>query len=394
MTLRKIAALLLVATTAAACTSDKDSSSSSTSTSPSAYPRDDALRLNDVQVLGSHNSYHVQADQKLFDALKSFDPSLAASIEYSHPPLDEQFDREGIRQIELDVFADPSGGLYAHHGGPPIVGESGDTDAVALSQPGFKVFHAQDVDFRSTCLTFVECLTTVRDWSHAHPGHMPVMIQVEAKTDKIPDPGNFGFVVPLPIGAPELDALDAEIRSVFAADDIITPDDVRGDHASLEEAIRSDGWPTLGASRGKVLFTLDNEDAIRDTYVAGHSALKGRILFTSSPQGTPEAAFLKLNDPVADEAKIRQAVLDGYVVRTRADADTVQARSGDTTMRDAALRSGAQWVSTDYPVPDPRFGTGYVVTIPDGTPARCNPVRAPSPCTPGDIESPASLTTR
>ena len=103
---------------------------------------------------------------------------------------------------------------------------------------------------------------------------------------------------------------------------------------------------------------------------------------------------MKLNDPVTDEAKIRQAVLDGYVVRTRSDADTVQARTGDVTMREAALRSGAQWISTDYPVPDPRFSTGYAVTIPDGTPARCNPVLLPSACTPSDIENPASLTTR
>jgi hypothetical protein len=179
---------------------------------------------------------------------------------------------------------------------------------------------------------------------------------------------------------------------VFGDDELITPDVVRGQHASLEEAIRTDGWPTLGASRGKVLFALDNEDAVRDAYVAGHPALKGRVLFTSSPRGTPEAAFLKLNDPITDEAAIRQAVADGYIVRTRSDADTLQARSGDTTMREAALRSGAQWVSTDYEVADTKFGTGYVVTMPGGTPSRCNPVRiVAQPCTPADIENPAFL---
>ena len=360
---------------------------------PVAYRLDDTLRLNEIQALGSHNSYHVQASPKLFDALKAFDASLASSIEYSHAPLDQQFDDEGVRQIELDVFADPAGGLYAKRGGPPIVGEPGDTDAAALTPPGFKVLHVQDVDFRSTCLTFVACLTTVRDWSRAHPGHVPIMILVEAKQSAIPDPLNLGFVIPHEIGAPELDALDAEIRSVFDGDELITPDGVRGSHSSLEEAIRAGGWPTLGASRGKVMFALDNEDAVRDAYVAGHPALKDRILFTSSSRGTPEAAFMKLNDPVADEAKIRQAVLDGYIVRTRSDADTVQARTGDTSMREAALRSGAQWVSTDYAVPDPRFATGYSVTIPGGTPARCNPVLAPRDCTANDIESPAHLTT-
>jgi hypothetical protein len=356
------------------------------------YPRDGELRLNDIQSLGSHNSYHVQAEQKLFDALKSFDANLANSLEYTHASLTEQFNYSGVRQIELDVFADPDGGLYANRAGNAVIDKPKASGEAALDQPGFKVFHVQDIDFRSTCLTFVACLTNVRDWSQAHSLHVPLMILVEAKQEAIPDPANLGFVTPHAIGAPELDALDAEIRSVFDDDDLITPDQVRGNHASLEEAIKTDGWPTLGASRGKVLFALDNEDGVRDAYISGHPALKGRALFTSSPRGTPEAAFLKLNDPVKDEAAIRQAVADGYIVRTRSDGDTVQARSGDTTMREAALRSGAQWVSTDYEVADSKFGTGYVVAIPGGTPSRCNPVRIIArPCTSADIENPTYL---
>jgi hypothetical protein len=69
----------------------------------------------------------------------------------------------------------------------------------------------------------------------------------------------------------------------------------------------------------------------------------------------------------------------------------VQARTGDVTQRDAALASGAQFVSTDYPVPDADFGTGYLVEIPGGMPARCNPISAPADCTPLDIENPAAL---
>ena len=197
------------------------------------------------------------------------------------------------------MFADPTGGLYAKRGGPPIVGLPGDTDAAALSQPGFKVLHVQDVDFRSTCLTFVACLTTVRDWSRAHPGHMPIMILVEAKQDAIPDPLKVGFVIPHPIGGQELDALDAEIRSVFNADEMVTPDVVRGNHASLEEAIHTDGWPTLAKSRGKVLFTLDNEDP--RVFRGGPPTSKPRLLFFPSPPWPARAAFMKLNDPVLDE---------------------------------------------------------------------------------------------
>ena len=75
-------------------------------------------------------------------------------------------------------------------------------------------------------------------------------------------------------------------------------------------------------------------------------------MFTNSTPGQPDAAFIKENDPTgANQARIADEVRRGYVVRTRADADTRQARTGDTTMRDAALASGAQWVSTDYPAP-------------------------------------------
>ena len=49
-------------------------------------------------------------------------------------------------------------------------------------------------------------------------------------------------------------------------------------------------------------------------------------------------------------------------------------------------------MSTDYEVADTQFGTGYVVTMPGGTPARCNPVLDLPGCTAADIENPVHLT--
>ena len=298
---------------------------------------------------------------------------------------------QGIRQIELDVFADPDGGLYANRAGQRAATGDGASGVPQLDQPGLKVLHVQDIDFETTCFTLVECLTNVRRWSDANPGHAPLMILVEAKDDPIPDPVNLGFVTPLPIGAAQLDGLDAEIRSVFSPERLITPDDVRGRRDTLAQAVLEDGWPTLGESRGKVLFALDNGGEKKALYTAGHPSLRGRVLFTSAEPGEDEAAFVKLNDPLGDGARIRELVSLGLIVRTRADGDTLEARTGDTTKRDAALASGAQFVSTDYPVPDPAFGTGYFVEIPGGTPARCNPVSAPPECAPSDIENPDAL---
>jgi hypothetical protein len=205
-----------------------------------------------------------------------------------------------------------------------------------------------------------------------------VVVQIEPKDEVLPDLG-LGFVEPIPFGAAELDGLDAEIRAVLG-DRLITPDDVRGRRDSLEEAVLEDGWPTLRRSRGRFLFALDTGGPKLDAYVAGHPALVGRVAFTDSPPGTPEAGYVVHNDPVGGQAEIRDLVRRGYLVRTRADADTVQARSGDTTMQEAAFASGAQFVSTDYPVPETTFGTGYVADLPGDAPARCNPVNAPPRC--------------
>jgi Phosphoinositide phospholipase C, Ca2+-dependent len=351
------------------------------------YPQtelaDRCLRLNQTQVIGSHNSYHVQPREPLWSALRGFDPLLAAGLEYTHSPLDVQFDAEEVRQIELDVFADSAGGLYDQRAILPLLGLPADSGIPELEQPGFKVFHIQEIDFETTCLTFVQCLRQVKLWSDAHPRHLPITILVELKDEPIPDPLQVGFVQPQLIGPAELDALDAEIRSVFPEQQLLTPDGVRGTQPTLESAILTDGWPTLGDARGKVMFLMDNAGRFRTDYLAGHPNLDGRVLFTNSNPGEPDAAFVKRNDPLGpNAAEIQDLVRRGYLVRTRADADTVQARTGDTTQRDAALLSGAQFVSTDYPVPGRAapFGTDYFAQIPDGDPARCNPINTGTLC--------------
>jgi len=337
------------------------------------------VALNEIQVLGSHNSYHLQPQPTLLSTLLAFDSQFLA-WEYSHLPLGDQFESQGIRQIELDVFADPAGGLYARRGGLIAIGQDPQTLIPELYQPGFKVLHVQDLDFETTCFTFRDCLKAIRQWSLRNPRHLPIMVLVEAKDDTIPDPFDFGFATPIPIGAAELDAIDAEIRSVFGPRRLITPDDIRRGRATLEQGVLELGWPRLGAVRGRVLFALDNGGSKRDAYIAGHPSLQGRVMFTDSPPGSPESAFVKMNDPLPDPAAIAALVAAGYIVRTRADADTVQARANDTTQRDAALASGAQFVSTDFPVPSPSFGTPYFVEMPGGAPARCNPVNAPPGC--------------
>jgi hypothetical protein len=336
---------------------------------------DDCVRVNQIQVLGTHNSYHLAPKPAVLETMGA----RSQGLEYTHKPLTEQLSALGIRQFELDVFADPEGGRYAN---PSAFKLTGDRVDPVMAKPGFKVFHVQDLDVRSTCPTLVACLSEIKAWSLANPGHVPVLVLIEAKDTAIKSRPNFDFVTPHPIGAKELDALDAEIRGVFGPDHVLTPDRVRGTHATLDEALRKEGWPTLRHARGKIILALDNTDQHRDDYLQGHPSLQGRMLFVTAPDKDPASAFLKLNEArAAAEARISERVKAGFLVRTRADEPTAEARSGDTTRRDSAFRSGAQFVSTDYPEVSP-FGSGYIARLPgaEGLIARCNPINAPAGC--------------
>lgn len=341
----------------------------------------EAVRLNQIQVVGSHNSYHIEPNAKEFPLISTVGGSQAGELQYSHAPLDQQFAGQNVRQIELDVYADPDGGHYARPLIRRLTGQTAEYDPRMLGK-GAKVLHIADLDYHSNCVTFVECLTTVRDWSRAHPSHVPIAILVEFKdTLDIPLP-NAKPITLIPWTRERMLGLEAEIRSVLSPADLLTPDDVRDPGLTLEQSVLRNGWPTLDSVRGKIMFLMDNAGAYRDRYVQDNPSLQGRILFTNADPGQPDAAFVERNDAVGSAADIKALVRKGYMVRTRADSGTTQARSGSTTDRDAALADGAQWVSTDYPVPGlaARFGTGYYTALPGFVAARCNPLNAPADC--------------
>jgi hypothetical protein len=344
-------------------------------------------RLNQLQVIGTHNSYHIAPAPALLEFIGSTGRRRAEGLDYTHRPLAEQFSRLGIRQIELDVFADPKGGRFAEPSLRKVLRNRGkdpgpDPDSQGrLRKPGLKVLHVQDVDFRTHAATFLDALKQVRAWSRANPRHVPILILVELKDEAI-----FGLPTqPVKFARAEIDGVDAEILSVFDRSEVLTPDQVRGRFATLPEAIRAQGWPALDAVRGHVMCALDNEGAVRDLYLDGHPGLRGRVMFATVAPSDPAAAWFKINDPIRDCDRIQQLVRAGFLVRTRADADTRQARGNDGTQRDKALASGAQFVSTDYPEPDRRFSE-YCVRLPGGVVARVNPVSGDPAWGLGDLE--------
>lgn len=342
------------------------------------------LRLNQLQYIGSHNSYHAGLSPGEAAIWKRVAPDMFAILDYAHPPLTRQLD-DGVRQIELDIWNDAKGGRYAH---PAVVNEvskaglPADTpfaDPKVMQQPGIKVMHIQDMDQRSNCEPLVACLREVRTWSKAHPGHLPLFILLETEESPLKMP--FPTVQPEPFNTAALDALDAEIRSVFERHEYLSPDDVRGDATSLNKAILTHGWPRLEDARGKVIFLLDQR-SVGPAYLKGHPSLRDRVLFTNAAPGDDDAAFTELNDGSA--AEITQLVKAGYLVRTRTDANLKESAHNDTTRRDTMLASGAQLLSTDYPDHEPA-ASGYVVTFPGHARARCNPQITSAHCSGVDL---------
>jgi len=331
----------------------------------------DNLPINQYQVIGSHNSYKQAIEPALLDSMIARDPK-AAGLQYAHISLPDQLDL-GLRNLEIDVYGDSKGGRYAHPKGlkwvTPV--EPYDPDSVMM-EPGFKIFHMIDVDFRSSCPTLKIALQQLKSWSDAHPGHSPVYITLEAKgaADQLKGDAKLTDMEPL---TPEtFNALDSALRAGLGEDNLITPDLVRGEYSSLNEAVLKGNWPKLKDAEDRFMFILDDKGAKRDLYMQGHPSLQGRVLFVCAEPGTPEAAALILNDPANPE--IPKLVKQGYFIRTRADANTVEARNNDYSRFEKACASGAQIITTDYYQPGSFFNSTYHIAFEDSTYMRVNPL--------------------
>jgi hypothetical protein len=288
-----------------------------------------------------------------------------------------------MRALELDIYEDPQGGRFYNRGGLVLVDEPRASGEPELNEPGFKVLHIPDFDYNTHYLTFKSALTAIKSWSESNPNHVPIIIQIESKTEMVGDQLDFDFLqTSLPYNAQSADALDAEIKAVYGdnLDGVFTPDDLRGNFPTLREAVLAGNWPMLKDARGKVLFVMEGD--LVTFYKQNHPSLIGRASFVFAQPQDDEAAFLLLNNPITRFADIQQAVMNGFMVRTRADGDTQEARTGDYSQMLAAFESGAQVISTDYYQPDPRHKTDpqnwtdFKVVFPDGRTIRINPVSA------------------
>ena len=297
---------------------------------PYVYPYDDQLRLHHVQVKGTHNSYHLEPESPVHD-----------SHRYSHLPLNEQFESQGVRAIELDLH-------YADSDSP------------------FQVVHLGLVDEETTCATFVGCLEIIKGWSTDNPQHLPIMVWMEMKTGSA--------------DAKEaaLTLVETRISSVFTDSDLLKPDDVKGDYGSIREALSTEGWPTLGQIRGRVAFIILSSDHT-DAYLEMHPNGEGGLLYPNAdvPQfDEPWAAITKFNDPKSVDG-ISYALEKNILVASNICGADMSDEDCETN-RQAGLDNGVMMLKDDFP--GKVSSRDYWLDIPKGNPARCNPKTAPEFC--------------
>ena len=310
---------------------------------PSPYTLDDQLRYNHIQALGTHNSYHLRSPRIV-------DPSH----DYDHAPLEVQLEEQGVRQFELDI--------HLHR------------------DLGWQVFHLPgDIDEGTTCLALADCLGALKAWSDANPYHLPLTVWLEPKDEDLD-----WAIAELEPFIERHDELERAILDVIPAERILSPDALRGGHVDLPTALAADGWPTLGALRGRFVFALLDSDAHRAAYLQSAPALEGRLLFVDADSpADPFAALFKINDAVGDADAVAQALAAGMVVTSNIDGAGSTDADAQRSL-DGSLAAGAHLLSTDFPAPVPE--RSYFAQIPGGTPARCHPSLAPTACTPAEVE--------
>lgn len=383
------------------------------------------------------------------------------SLEYGHASLTAQLN-SGLRLLELDFLKDERGGRYARplfaddlqqalaetapnkNAANVAAKESGVTETAAnesvatatrasknvvskhvankhaasgppvaqylppsLATAGFKVLHLPDIDFASHCALARDCLTELRQWSEANPGHWPVLIVINVReqgagaylpasvlskaaskaSQAEPNQAEPGQAEPWQ--ATDYAALEQLWLEGLGRDRLLTPDDIRRPGFTLSDSVRQHGWPTLSQAAGRFLLLFDGSAAQLALYRAGHPSLRGRLMFGNYPADTAEAALLVFNQPATQQTEIASALAQGLLVRTRSDDGNVLQPS----RFQAALQSGAQFISSDFYQGAPQGEPGVQFRLPAGpfTEVLCRPAAQQRPAV--HVEAATAATT-
>ncbi|MFD6418580.1 phosphatidylinositol-specific phospholipase C domain-containing protein [Streptomyces sp. NPDC060194] len=160
--------------------------------------------------VGVHNAYEKTTYPYLADALDS-----------------------GAALLELDVWTNSTSRTWRVAHDNPVANDNNCENAAS----------ADRLRTRPRNQSLAGCLADMKAWHDAHPGHRPIVVKVEMK-DGFNDRGG--------LGPDEFDAL----LGAALGDALYRPADLLGHRPTLDDAVRTDGWPGRDALAGKFLFEL------------------------------------------------------------------------------------------------------------------------------------------
>ena len=283
---------------------------------------EDGVKLNEIAILGTHNSY-----QRLATAETRFAMNIIDTITFKKAGLDT-FDFEmdtlteqlemGVRNVEIDI-------------------ETLDKD----DKIEFKVTHNSIVDNASSAYDFTKALQEIKMWSDNNPEHIPVIIIVEPKSFVIEINGMKKFSLEY---AKELD----KIVGNTLGDSLLTPKDMLRDYASFKEMRENDDWISLKEARGKILVLLHDCD-VTESYIALDETIKTQKMFPMlryDDRNESYTSFILENDAWrAAERKAENIDECNLIVRTRADVYPEYSDERYKVIEDC----GSQIITTDFP---------------------------------------------
>ncbi len=284
---------------------------------------DNGLKFNELSFVATHNSYQTQspaAYREIFDNLSTLTFGLVSdkSGEFSSQTLTEQFNC-GIRSIEIDIETVKDG------------------DDIS-----FTCMHSPYTDMGTNCYDLGLALEEIKMWSDYNPNHLPITVIVEPKKAFLPLENMKYFNLDYAL---ELENL---LYSVLG-DKLFTPCDMLRDYDSFAQMRENDDWCEVQDMLGKVLVLLHDTNITQD-YINIDTSIKTQAMFPMlryDDKDLSYSSFLLINKPAEALEYSDEIIRDKkFIVRTQVDTYT----SVSEEKRENALLSGAQILSTDYPV--------------------------------------------
>jgi len=283
---------------------------------------EDGVKLNEIAILGTHNSYQRLATAETRFAMNiidtiTFKKAGLNTFDFEMDTLTEQLEM-GVRNVEIDI-------------------ETLDKD----DKIEFKVTHNSIVDNASSAYDFTKALQEIKMWSDNNPGHIPVIVIVEPKSFVIEINGMKKFSLEY---AKELDKIVEETLG----DSLLTPEDMLRDYQSFKEMRENDDWISLKEAQGKILVLLHDCD-VTESYIALDETIKTQKMFPMlryDDRNETYTSFILENDAFrANERKAENINESNLIVRTRAD---VYPDYSDERY-EVIETCGSQIITTDFP---------------------------------------------